>query len=101
MGPGQAAGRDQGLGLRSVFPVEPILAPRGIIVVTTGLIFVSIIVLIAKVAMISPVFSATLETVLVSTLMLVRQLLMVPVVGTITVVVIVVSKCGDDRCAQH
>ena len=101
MGPGQAAGRDQGIGLRSVFPVEPVLAPWIIIVGTRGLIFVSIIVLVAKGAMISAVFSATLETVLVGTLVLVRQLLMVPVVGTITVVVIVVSKRGNDRCAQH
>ena len=95
-------GRDQGIRLGSVFPVEPVLAPWVIIVVTRGSIFVSIIVLVAKVAMISAVFTATLETFIVSALVLVRQLVMVSVVRTVTtVVVIVVSKRGNDRCAQH
>ena len=84
----------------SIFPVEPVLAPWVIIVVTRGLISVSIIVLVAKGAMVSAVFSATLETFIVSALVLVRQLVMVPVVRTVTtVVVIVVSKRGNDRCA--
>lgn len=99
--PGQAMGRDQGLRFSSVFPVEPVLAPWVIIVVSWGSIAVSVIVLIAKVAMISAVLSTTLETFVVSTLVLVRQLVMVPVVRTITivVVVVVVSKRGNDRCA--
>jgi hypothetical protein len=62
---------------------------------------VSILVLVAKVAMISAVFTATLETFIVSALVLIRQLVMVSVVRTVTVVVIVVSKRGNDRCAQH
>ena len=60
-----------------------------------------IIELISKGAMISAVFTATLETIIVRTLVLVRQLVMVPIVRTRTVVVIVVCKRGNDRYAQH
>ena len=101
IGPWSGSERDQGKRFRSVFSVEPVLAPWVIIVVTRGLISVCIIVSIAEIAMISAVFSATLKTFIVSTRVLVRQLVMIPVVRTITVVFIVVSERGNDRCAQH
>ena len=61
----------------------------------------SIIMLVAKVAMIGAMFGTTPETFIVSTFMLVRQLLVVPIMRTITVILIIVRKCGDDRCAQQ
>ena len=56
----------------SVFPIDPILAAR--------LIIMSIIVLIANSAMIGTVFSPTFEALIVSTLVLVGQPVVVPFV---------------------
>jgi hypothetical protein len=63
--------RDQGKA-SSIFPVEPVLTTRGIIM--------SIIVPVAKVAMVGTVFSATLETFVVSPRVLVWQPAMIPLV---------------------
>lgn len=61
----------------------------------------SIVVLIAKVPMIGAVFSATLKTFIMGTVVLVRQLIVVPVMRAVTVVFVAVSKCGHDRCTQQ
>ncbi len=51
--------------------------------------------------MIGTVLRATIKAVLVGTLVRVRQLVVEPIVSAITVIFIIVSKCGHHGYTQH
>jgi len=56
---------------------------------------------VPKRTMIGAVFGAAIKAVLVSTLVRVRQLVVEPIVSAVTVVFIIVSKCGHHGYTQH
>jgi hypothetical protein len=62
---------------------------------------VSLAMNVPKGAMIGPVFATTIKSVLVGALVRVRQLVVEPIVGVVTVVVIIVSKRGYHGYTQH
>jgi hypothetical protein len=56
---------------------------------------------VPKSTMIGTVLIATIKTVLMGTSVRVRQSVVKPIVGVVTVVLIIVSKCGDHGYTQH
>ncbi len=56
---------------------------------------------VPKGTMIGPVLTTTVKTVLVGPFVRIRQLVVEPIVRVITVVFIIVSKCGHHRYAQQ
>jgi hypothetical protein len=56
---------------------------------------------VPKGTMIGTVLTATIKTVLVGTFVRVRQSVVEPIVGVITVVFIIVSKCRHHGYTQH
>ncbi|SIO40541.1 hypothetical protein SAMN05443247_04926 [Bradyrhizobium erythrophlei] len=60
-----------------------------------------IVMKIPKGAMIGTVLTTTVETVLVGAFVRVRQLVVEPIVSAITIVFIIVSKCGHHGQTQQ
>jgi hypothetical protein len=56
---------------------------------------------VPKGAMVGPVLTTTIKAVLVGAFVRVRQLVVEPIVGVITVVFIIVSKCGQHGYTQQ
>jgi hypothetical protein len=56
---------------------------------------------VPKSTMIGTVLIATIKTVLMGTSVRVRQSVVKPIVGVVTVVLIIVSKCGYHGYTQH
>jgi hypothetical protein len=61
----------------------------------------SLVMKVSKGAMIGSVLTTTIKAVLVGALVRVRQLVVEPIVRVITIVFIIVSKCGHHRYAQQ
>jgi hypothetical protein len=76
-----------------------IMRPR--IIVVSRLISVSLVMKVPKGTMIGTVLFTTIKAVLVGALVRVRQLVVEPIVSVITVVFIIVSKCGHHGYAQQ
>jgi len=74
------------------------MRPRIIVV---SRISVGLVMKIPKGTMIGAVLTTTIKTVLVGPFVRVRQLVVEPIVSAITVVIIIVSKCGHHRYAQQ
>jgi len=70
-------------------------------IIIASRISVSLAMNVPKGAMVGPVFATTIKSVLVGALVRVRQLVVEPIVGVVTVVVIIVSKRGYHGYNQH
>jgi hypothetical protein len=91
-----------GAGFHSWLPtliaVAVIVGPRIIIV---SRISVGLVMKVPKGTMIGAVLTTTIKTVLMGTFVRVRQLVVEPIVSAITIVFIIVSKCGHHGQTQQ